>query len=35
VAIAERWPDIERAVDAGHDVTLRRDRQAWATTSPA
>ncbi len=33
-AIGERWRDIERAIEAGHDVTLRRDGRAWATISP-
>ena len=33
--IAERWPDIERTLDAGHDVTLLRDGQPWATITPA
>jgi hypothetical protein len=33
--ITERWRDIERTLDAGHDVTLLRDGRPWATISPA
>ena len=29
--VADRWSDIERTLNAGHDVTLLRDGQPWAT----
>ena len=34
-AVVERWRDVERALDAGHGVTLTRDGEPWATISPA
>ena len=33
--ITERWQDIERTLDAGHDVTLLRAGRPWATISLA
>ena len=32
--LAERWADVEAAVDAGHEVTLLRDGEPWATITP-
>jgi hypothetical protein len=32
--LAPRWPDVEAAVDAGHEVTLLRDDEPWATITP-
>ena len=32
--LAGRWADIERTVDAGHDVTLLRGGEGWATIIP-
>jgi antitoxin (DNA-binding transcriptional repressor) of toxin-antitoxin stability system len=32
--LAGRLADIERTVDAGHDVTLLRDGEPWATITP-
>ena len=29
-----RWADVEAAVDAGHEVTLLRDGEPWATITP-
>jgi hypothetical protein len=33
--LAARWGDVEAAIDAGHDVTLLRDGDPWATITPA
>jgi hypothetical protein len=32
--LAGRWADIEAAVDAGHEVTLLRAEEPWATITP-
>ena len=32
--LAGRWADIERTVDAGHEVTLLRNGEPWATITP-
>jgi hypothetical protein len=32
--LAGRWADIERTLDAGHDVTLLRGGETWATITP-
>ena len=32
--LAGRWADIERTVDAGHEVTLLRRGEPWATITP-
>lgn len=32
--LAGRWADIERAVDAGHEVVLLRGGEPWATITP-
>ena len=32
--LAERWVDVEAAVDAGHEVTVLRDGGPWATITP-
>ena len=35
IELAGRWADIEAAVEAGHEVTLLRDGEPWATIMPA
>ena len=32
--LAGRWADIEAAVDSGHEVTVLRDGEPWATITP-
>ena len=32
--VAGRWADIERTVDAGHEVTLLRGGETWAAITP-
>jgi hypothetical protein len=32
--LAGRWADVEAAVDSGHEVTLLRNGEPWATITP-